>query len=373
MIIRKNQAIPLAEVVCPEAGEITAHTALRGLAALMVVLYHCALTSPDVTLGPLTALVQRGYLFVDIFFILSGFILMRRYGASLAHPSRNDLLQFWRRRLLRIYPPYIVWLTLAILVWFLVGMRGEGPQYEADEHLASIVLHATMLQSILGLEIQYNVPLWSIAMEMAAYLLLPLFAMSLVPLSRSGICILIVILLGGVWLFIRHYGTLDVIGGPGALARCLLGFCLGALSSLLSSTVPKGLARWSRPTSFFMLALTLLAFTTGHIFMGYCTALGMVMISSLQTTSSWTRTWLPMLLGRVSFSLYLAHIPVMSVMVLVTAKLESTSDLPLFSSFPVFATLVVVASVLAAVLSWKYVEVGLTARVGSVLGRQRMA
>ena len=79
------------EIIRPEAGEITAHTALRGLAALMVVLYHCALTSPNVSLGPLTALIQRGYLFVDIFFILSGFILMRRYGVSRLRSTRTGL------------------------------------------------------------------------------------------------------------------------------------------------------------------------------------------------------------------------------------------------------------------------------------------
>lgn len=367
----RNQLVLFSEVVRPEAGEITAHTALRGLAALMVVLYHCALASPNVFLGPLTTLVQRGFLFVDLFFILSGFILMRRYGVSLAHPSREVLLYFWWRRFLRIYPPYFVWLTMAILVWFLIGLRVEGPKHEMGEHLASILLHITMVQSILGLEIQYNVPLWSIAMEMAAYLLLPLLAMAVMPLSRLGIGILVMIFLAGVWFFIRHHGTLDVINGFGALARCLMGFCLGGLTSLLTNGLPSGLVRWSRLISLFLLTLTLLGFTTGHIFMGYCAALGMVMISSLPTTAAWTRTWLPMLLGRVSFSLYLAHVPVLSVTILMAAKLESMSGLPLYTSYPLFASQVVLATLVVAVFSWKWVEIGLTARVGSMWGYRR--
>lgn len=81
---RRTQPGFLAVVVRPETGEITAHKALKGLAALTVILYHCALASPDVSLGPLTALVRRGDLFVGIFFILSGFILMRRYDDPLA-------------------------------------------------------------------------------------------------------------------------------------------------------------------------------------------------------------------------------------------------------------------------------------------------
>lgn len=363
----------VAELVTPEKGEITAHTALRGLAALMVILYHCALASPNVPPGPLTALIQRGYLFVDIFFLLSGFILMRRYGASLARPSREGLHQFWLRRFLRIYPPYIVWLTLAIMVWFLIGLRGEGPTYEMDEHLASFLLHLTMVQSILGLEIQYNVPLWSIAMEMAAYILLPLFAMAVMPLSRLGTGFLALVTLAGVWFFIRHHGTLDVINGSGALIRCLMGFCLGALTSVLASALPSHLVRWSRSLSFFLLMLTLLAFATDHVFVGYCAALGMVMISSLQTTAPWTSTWLPMLLGRVSFSLYLAHVPVLSVTILLAAKLESMSGIPLYSSYPLLASQVVVASLLVAAFSWKWVEKGLTARAGLLLGDRRIA
>lgn len=366
-----NQPGLFAEVVRPEAGEITAHTALRGLAALMVILYHCALASPNVSCGPLTALVQRGYLFVDIFFILSGFILMRRYGVSLAHPTREVLHHFWWRRFLRIYPPYVVWLSMAIVVWFLIGIRGEGPTYAIDEHLASILLHITMVQSILGLEIQYNVPLWSIAMEMAAYLLLPLFAMAVVPMNRLRIGILAMIFLAGVWFFVRHYGTLNVINGSGALARCLMGFGLGGLTSLLTNGLPSGLVRWSRLISLLLLTLTLLGFTTGHIFMGYCAALGMVMISSLPTTAAWTRTWLPMLLGRVSFSLYLAHVPVISVTILLAAKLESMSGIPLYTSYPLFASQVVLASVVVAIFSWKWVEIGLTARIGSMRGYRR--
>jgi len=358
----------LAEAVRPETGEITAHTALRGLAALMVILYHCALASPGVFLWVFTPVVQRGYLFVDIFFILSGFILMRRYGIVLAQPNREVLRLFWWRRFLRIYPPYAVWLAIAILVWFLIGVRGDGPEYEVGEHMVSILLHVIMVQSILGLELQYNVPLWSITMEMIAYLLLPLLAIAVVPRSRFFIGALTMIVLLGVWLFIDHHGKLDVINGPGALTRCLMGFSLGALASLLTRELPPALVHWSRHISLLLLVLTLVTFASGHILVGYCAALGLVMISSTPTATPWTGTWLPMLLGRVSFSLYLAHVPVLSLMIILTAKLESMSGVPLYTNYPLFASQVVFASLVVAVFSWKWVEVELTARVRSMTG-----
>jgi peptidoglycan/LPS O-acetylase OafA/YrhL len=73
----------------------------------------------------------------------------------------------------------------------------------------------------------------------------------------------------------------------------------------------------------------------------------------------------------VSFSLYLAHVPVLSVMIILLAKLETMSGIPLYSNYVAFALLVVMASLVVAVFSWKWVEVGLTARVGVLLGYRR--
>lgn len=345
----------------PEAGEITAHTALRGLAALMVILYHCALVRPQASLGPVDTLIRQGYLFVDVFFLLSGFILMRRYGASLARPSADGLRTFWLRRFLRIYPPYFVWLALAIVVWFLnAGVTG-APAVGLETHLRSIALHLAMAQSIVGAEVQYNVPLWSIAVEMIAYTVLPLLAMLAMHTGRLWKWVL-VLLLAGVWWFIRQHGTLDIIDGMGSVVRCLLGFSMGALGSRLVAQPSALLRRLSRPLSLLCLAATLCAFSTNWFHVGYVAALGLVLSSSIPTPSghTWTQGWLPMLLGRMSFSLYLAHVPVLSVVILVAAKLEAMTGMPFFSSYPAFAATVVAATLLVAIPSWRWVEVSLT-------------
>lgn len=357
----------------PEVEEITAHTALRGLAALFVILYHCALLFPDVSLGPATNLIRRGYLFVDIFFMLSGFILMRRYGELLASPTSDVLHRFWLRRFLRIYPTYFVWLMLAIAVWFLLAAWNGDYKFGLGEHLLSIVLHVAMVQSLLSLEILYHVPLWSIAVEMVAYLLLPLIAAWLVPMRRIGIALLAFVFLVGVASFIRYYGTLDVLDGFGSLVRCLLGFFLGALASLSTSRLPSAVARWSKGLSFMLFFMMVTAFMTGYIFEGYVCALAMVLMSSVPAPDGpcWTQGLLPMMLGRVSFSLYLAHVPVLSVMVYIAAKLEKVTGMPWFSSYTLFSLQVVLASLLAALLSWRWIEVGLTARLGAFLLSRR--
>lgn len=78
--------------------------AMRGVAAIMVVLYHA---------GPVTTVIApAGYIAVDFFFALSGFVIAATYEARL----RNGLtpLRFIRIRLTRLYPLYLVGLLLGL-------------------------------------------------------------------------------------------------------------------------------------------------------------------------------------------------------------------------------------------------------------------
>ena len=89
-------------------------TSLRGLAALWVVLYH--FQGDIVTLLPfskfLLPFVVQGHFAVPIFFVLSGFVLTYNYLESMSGSlSRSELVQFWARRLLRIYPLHLVTLN----------------------------------------------------------------------------------------------------------------------------------------------------------------------------------------------------------------------------------------------------------------------
>ena len=62
--------------------EIVCHTSLRGLAALSVLLYHTHLFSGETGYYLADNLFRHAYLFVDMFFILSGYILFAKYGPS---------------------------------------------------------------------------------------------------------------------------------------------------------------------------------------------------------------------------------------------------------------------------------------------------
>lgn len=83
---------------------------LRGVAALMVVLFHvCEAYSPD---HPLTQLINHGYLAVDFFFLLSGFVIAYAYDDRWSTLSVGG---FFKRRLIRLQPMVIMGMTIGAL------------------------------------------------------------------------------------------------------------------------------------------------------------------------------------------------------------------------------------------------------------------
>src|ERR1700744_3320893 len=94
--------------------DIRSHTSLRGIAAVLVVAFHYAVPLRHVgfDVNRYTLLVARGYLWVDLFFILSGFILCHVYANQLV--DIRSIASFFRARFARIYPLHIA--TLLLLV-----------------------------------------------------------------------------------------------------------------------------------------------------------------------------------------------------------------------------------------------------------------
>ena len=96
--------------------EIRALTGVRGMAACLVAIYHFSPTK-DMAPGPLHNSVGRGYLWVDLFFVLSGFVIALNYGHLFASGfSRTAFATFLTRRVARIYPLYLA-VLVAGLVW----------------------------------------------------------------------------------------------------------------------------------------------------------------------------------------------------------------------------------------------------------------
>jgi len=91
-----------------QQGRFSALDLFRGLAALAVVAFHVPLPEGALSMAP------RGYLAVDLFFVLSGFVLAHAYGEQLARGG--GMRQFLVQRLIRLYPLYLIALVSGALL-----------------------------------------------------------------------------------------------------------------------------------------------------------------------------------------------------------------------------------------------------------------
>jgi len=148
-------------------------TPLRGIAALWVAAYHFEISVVGFFYPPNTMLLSKGYLMVDLFFIMSGFIIRHVYGQRFKTQLKTtDLKRFVIARFARIYPLHFF--TLLYMV-FDVAMSHE---WNLVNDPAAIPTHLLLLQSF-GLHklSTWNRLSWSLSAEWAAYMLFPLLAL----------------------------------------------------------------------------------------------------------------------------------------------------------------------------------------------------
>jgi peptidoglycan/LPS O-acetylase OafA/YrhL len=104
------------------SGKIGALAGARAFPPLMVVMFHFSEGHHYSGFRPLDLLATRGYLWVEFFFVLSGFILTYAYWPRVKDLfTRSGYLAFLRARLIRLYPLHLFMLLLILLI--VVGLR----------------------------------------------------------------------------------------------------------------------------------------------------------------------------------------------------------------------------------------------------------
>ncbi len=217
------------------APQLGALTGIRGTPAWYVVLFHtrAALygTLPDWAMR----IAHKGYLAVDLFFILSGFVLWHTYGAKLRGTGWGGAARFWWRRVARIWPLHMVILGVFVMLAALLSVTGRDTSMYPWRELP---LHILLVQNWgLTPALSWNDPAWSISSEMGAYVAFPL-VVALAPWSRMRTATLVALgiaLLGAVWLYfaVQGVGVLGYEVTRLGLVRCLLEFWLGNVLCLL--------------------------------------------------------------------------------------------------------------------------------------------
>lgn len=296
---------------------------LRGIAALIVALFHGNGWSSVFTTWPL---VRNGWVFVDLFFVISGFVMSHVYRHQLN--SRANVVSFLIKRFGRLYPLHIVMLFAFIACEYALQIvklaaAHAGHPIGSNSPTFDLIKPWSLLSNILLLhsmglpgERAYNAPSWSISTEVWAYVA---FALS-VWLVGSGegrrrVLLWIALSLFGlsVCLSLRR-PSIDITTDFGWF-RCIYGFFLGALLPPIRDRLSS--AAGSRMVSLAQIATLILSIACVWIAdqtPSITFALPIVfatLVLSLSFDSNLVAKWLHwspvQTLGRLSYSIYMVH------------------------------------------------------------------
>ncbi|GAA4166153.1 hypothetical protein GCM10022286_30340 [Gryllotalpicola daejeonensis] len=336
---------------------------IRGLAAVVVVLYHAwlftglsgqAVASSDLAIPRL--IIGHGYLGVPVFIVLSGYVLMLPMARNGSSWYSRGFGSYIFRRAKRILPPYYAALAFTVVLIAAIPLMRAPHDTQWDSKIpvtfGGVASHLFMLQDLNHDWIeQINGPMWSVAVEFQIYFLMPL--------------ILLLWRFCGAWVAVGITVAASIVPALFGVATFahpwLLGlFAIGMLAARLTFVVPS--RRWIEPAALaaglvvVAVAYRALPVVREHgwlieLVMGCLTAaalvaLGRLAIAGRRNIVTGFFGSRPMLfLGLTSYSIYLVHSPLIGLANLVLLPL----DLPLVANYLV---LTFVAVPLALGVSW---------------------
>jgi peptidoglycan/LPS O-acetylase OafA/YrhL len=254
--------------------------------------------------------VENGYLMVELFFVLSGFVIFTAYSNALN--SGKELLRFQFLRLGRLYPVHLVFLLLYLAV--------ETARYVAIHQLQVDNLHVipfekndlnAFIQQLLllqavgptGNSLTFNAPAWSISVEFYTYLVFGVFVLTL-KTYKEYIFFALALIAVALLAMDLAYGFTDLL-------RCFAGFFIGCLTAVL---VKKDILKIPNYAAPLLLACILIflelktskAFDVAIYFLSAALTAALVMNKdSVLNTVLKIKVFL--WLGRISYSIYMSH------------------------------------------------------------------
>lgn len=305
---------------------------LRGVCACLIVLYHI----PGGNWFELLPAAGNGFLFVDFFFVLSGFVIGSSYGDRLAEGF--SVVRFAVLRLFRVYPLHLFMLAVFVSFELLLAANpgvAHRAAFAGDYSVEALVQSLLLVQVFFGPDATpWNGPSWSIATEIWAYLLFAL-TMKVSPRFIVPIC-LAVVLIAPVLLAMGSVRNLNAFH-DGAMWRCLFGFAMGVLCWKLPAAIREvRLPAWTDHVLELAAVTVCLAFVAAagaeHISLA-APALFLFVVSVFSRERGIVSVYLRMapmvLIGRLSYSIYLVHLFVVWRLVDALAALGSATGMGL--------------------------------------------
>ncbi len=331
----------------------------RGWAAVLVVLVHATGITADQHGQPfLGSFFAMGNAGVDFFFVLSGFLIFYIHQGDFAQPHR--LATYLRKRVVRIFPIYWLVTLLILPVYFIVAHYGQGDETQPSIIAGSLLLLPMTRSPIL-------VAGWSLRHEMLFYLwfalligLRPRYARPIIGVWIVGVIGSVIMSLGGPHRF--ENPVIHLLWWPQNFE-----FLIGCLAAWLVARMPT--SRLPRGACIVLLVMGLVAFLSTGLFPGPIYELArsehVLLYGSLSFVIIVASTMLDRqgglaiarsgpyrgmaLLGDASYSLYLVHGPVLSVLYKVAGSQQLLTRYGTHLITPIIITITLLAGLLAHV------------------------
>jgi peptidoglycan/LPS O-acetylase OafA/YrhL len=354
------------------AARFEALDSWRGICALLVALFHF----PAAGWLAGNGFVRGSYLFVDFFFVLSGFVIAHAYRERLQDSAA--LKRFMITRIGRLFPLHLF--MLAVFVAFeLVRWGARLEPLTTGNTLSSLVSNLFMVHG-LGMEtgLTWNAPSWSISTELFAYLL---FGLLTLALGRTALLAFAsAVIVAPMFLFAVSPDFMDATYDFG-LIRCLYGFSVGALVYEAFARVAETAAQdletrlsWTFAEIAMVVAAGLFVATAHDNAAGLAApfVFGVAVFLFAHEAGYLSRLMkarIILMLGALSYSIYMTHLFIQGRMINVAKMLEGRAGMDLLTAGkdggPVFnqasamplAVLMIAATIAASWLTYRYIEV----------------
>ena len=356
----------------PLTGTGTPHiallTILRGLAAWWIVLYHFNVYLPPVLVPTLRPAAGLGYLAVDLFFVMSGYVIALNYQAWFVALNRRSYGKFLLLRLARIYPLHVATL-LACLVNPAVTLLFSHLGVVSDRYAPLPFLYNLFLVQNWDTTrvLTWNIPAWSISAECAAYLLFPAIILAARRCAADWRMHLLgfAVLLGCIVQLGRLGGNLGGDITELGTLRCLVEFSLGVLVYFASLGC---CLTQSRAWLLLLLGFAILVGAARQHWPDYAYApfafavilLGAI-YARLPEQAGWVGRWL-IVIGELSYSTYLVHYIVRDWVLFLTPASELNTP----TLFVIYVSLTILASVTTFFLVERPAQIYFRRRINAV-------
>ncbi len=353
----------------PAATSLPGLTPLRGIAALGVAIFHFQIYFVRFIDKDKSMFIDKLYLMVDLFFIMSGFLILHVYKDYFAEKiTLASFRKFIVARFARVYPLHFI--TLALLIGLYMVQR-SNLESSYDPH--AIASHIFLLHSFpLNKELTWNVPSWSISAEWWSYILFPVLCLFIVKNKKLAVPVLLLCVIACYILLLFYVPrndaptngelhNLDITYDYGFL-RSIAGFTTGMLLYLVYSIngVKKIFGRDIFCGIFILLVIAALQFGLPDIVFipAFCILVLLLTCNNGKIARAFNNKALNYL-GDISYSVYMLHF-----LLIVFAgkaafkfglRFDYEKGLPFYKGAAICVMYVLVLLVLSA-MSYRFVE-----------------